>query len=224
MTAEALCYLCGKPMVEGEATNVDHIPPKQMLVKEVRRRHQVQWETRRVHEACNYSFKLDEEYFVQTLVPYVKGTEAGDALYAKTIREFHQGKNVSLVERVKSQAVQKIGSIHLPASIMALDLERDRIDRVISKIVRGLHYCETGAILDPDVRMFTSMTLPTMKPPEHFETFMTVYPTEDQGHHKGVFAYRHFTEAEGPNYWAMLLWDRVLLTAMFRLGEEAIDE
>jgi hypothetical protein len=95
-----LCYLCGKPLAR--PINRDHVPPDQLLPKSLRRVHRVRLNTLRVHEACNTAYKLDEECFVQVLVPFARGSVAGDALFGKTITDFHAKRRmtVALVNRV----------------------------------------------------------------------------------------------------------------------------
>jgi hypothetical protein len=63
--------------------------------------------------------------------------------------------------------------------------------------------------------MIVQLTPPGEKPPDHFEWFMGNVPTESRGNHQGVFAYRYFATEDGVNYWALLLWDKVIITAMF---------
>ncbi len=168
------CYLCGHAMLPGEATNVDHIPPKQTMTPGLRRKYApVRLVTRRVHSACNLSYEMDERYFVQNLVPYLRGgNEPATALYRKTIEEYHAGMNVGLVNRIKGQWTNKVGNILLPASTMAYQFEGDRFYRVADKIVRGLHYVETGYVLPQDVKIVWDITFPRSNPPQHFELFM----------------------------------------------------
>jgi predicted nucleic acid-binding Zn ribbon protein len=215
------CYLCGKPLDGSEAVNVDHIPPQQILVKEVRRKYPIRFVTRKVHAACNSAYKLDEEYFVHSLIPFARGTEAGDALFSKTVLEYRKGKNRPLVNKVLSQAVPVVRGIYLPPGKVALQLDLERFNRVVSKIVRGLYFCEFDTILDPQTEMFVSLTPPGEPPPDHFIWFMTHCPTESCGEHQGVFAYRYIVTEDGVNYWALLLWDRVIITATFRHPRQA---
>jgi hypothetical protein len=131
--------------------NRDHVPPESFLAKRLRRNNQIRLVTFPVHIICNTAYKHDEEYFVQTLIPFAKGSISGDALFAKAVADYHQGKNRPLVKTVLSQAVHKVGSIHLPAGRVALVLDRDRFERVVSKIVRGLYH-EAGSILPEKLR------------------------------------------------------------------------
>lgn len=52
-----------------------------------------------VHELCNTAYKHDEDYFVHTLMPFARGSEAGNAIYAKVLKAYRTGKEVSLTKK-----------------------------------------------------------------------------------------------------------------------------
>lgn len=210
------CYLCGGLLKGDEPTSRDHIPPRQIFTSEIRKRYEVKFVTRPVHASCNVSYARDEEYFVHCLIPFTRGTEAGNSLFQKVTTEYQRGKNRALVNQVLSQTKTRVGNIILPSNRVALEFDHLRFDRVVSKIVRGLHSVELNQILPQDIRMFSSLTPPGETPPEHFTWFMNNVVTDSLGEHQGVFAYRHHSDPEGVQYWAMLFWDKVLITAMFR--------
>lgn len=224
--ADKVCYLCGQAMLAGQRTNADHIPPQQTIAPELRQRYPVQLVTRTVHAACNSSYEMDERYFVQSLVPFLKdGGEAAEALYRKTIREFHEGRNRGLVEKVKQQGKDRIGHILLPASRMAYQIEGDRFYRVVEKIVRGLHYVEFDEVLPKDLDVHSWITLPREPSPKAFELLMALDPLPpEKGNHRGVFAYRHLSDNPGWNVWAMLFWDRIIITSVFPRGRPPFGE
>jgi hypothetical protein len=77
-----ICYLCGKPLVP--PTNDDHPIMRQLYAPELRRKYNnLQLLTLKVHVPCNTSYKQDEDYFVHTFMPFARGSEAGNAIYAK---------------------------------------------------------------------------------------------------------------------------------------------
>jgi hypothetical protein len=219
-----LCYLCGEPLAE--PINRDHVPPDQLVPKSLRRKHQIQLKTIRVHRDCNTSYKLDEEYFAHLLVPFARGSVAGDAHFGKTIADFHAERlmTVSLVNRVLASFEEQPGGVYLPRGKVAFRIE-GRFWRIVWKIVRGLHFLETGNVLPVEWPVNYTITVPGETPPAHFEAFME-FSREDYGEHKGVFAYRRETlpTAEPVRYWALLFLDRVLITALFLPPAEAAPE
>ena len=55
------------------------------------------------------------------------------------------------------------------------------------------------------------------QPPEHFLRFME-FSKEAHGQYPGIFSYRfdNFADAgSSTHYWALLLWDAILITVMF---------
>ena len=65
-----LCYLCGQPLVEPVSS--DHVPPKQLFARAVRKAHSPHLLTIPVHDACNKAYQHDEDYFVHTLMPFAR--------------------------------------------------------------------------------------------------------------------------------------------------------
>ncbi|WAC27873.1 hypothetical protein [Ancylobacter sp. SL191] len=209
------CYICGEPLGD-RPTNRDHIPPDQILPASIRRKYAINFVTRKVHLACNDSFKLDEEYFVHCLIPFAPGTEAGDAIWRKAVTEYRAGKNRPLVNLVLSQAKERVGDVYLPPDKVALDYDLDRFERVVSKIVRGLYFCETETVIDPSTSMTVFVIPPGNDPPDHYKE-MLKHPAESKGNHQGVFAYWYVAFDSGVHYWALLLWDKVIITAIFKV-------
>src|SRR5215469_3301012 len=93
-----ICYLCGSALVE--PIDWDHVPPRQLYAPAIRRTHQPQLLTIPVHAACNKGFQKDEDYFVHALMPYARGSYAGNAFYQKTLDTFREGRNPGLVRKV----------------------------------------------------------------------------------------------------------------------------
>jgi hypothetical protein len=144
------CYLCSKPLAE--PTSVDHVPPLLFFPKELRRKYNISnLLTIPVHTACNLEFQLDEEYFVHTLLPMTRGSEAGDAHHARIFRKMQTGKNVPLVNMVMDEFKNVVKGVHLPANRVAKLIDHARFFRVLWKIIRGLHYHHTGEILPPKI-------------------------------------------------------------------------
>jgi hypothetical protein len=216
------CYLCGKPLTGDKSLeNDDHIPPKQLLVKEMRRKYRPRLITLRTHRTCNSSYSLDEEYFKHCLIPFGKGSEGGDAAWVKAVREYQSGENVKIVQHVLRQAKTTVYDVSLPPGKIWLDYDRSRIDRIIGKIIKGLHFLDTQEYLDLPDDLGTIITFPNQPPPDDFNELMQLLPVESRGEHQAVFAYRSFVSEE-LHYWAMLIWDRIIITSCFKIGSSGV--
>jgi hypothetical protein len=211
-----ICYLCGKALLGVSAVeDKDHVPPKQLLAKSLRKSgSRIRLRTLEVHRACNNSYSADERYFTHLLLPFAKGSPAGEAARRKASSDYKEGKARDLVHRVLGQAKSAVNGVILPSGHLWLDYDRTAVDRVVGKIIRGLVYLEHQTILSLPSNINARITLPGQKPPEDFVWFMRSVPHESKGEHQGVFAYR-YTSVEGLHYWAMLIWDRVIITACF---------
>lgn len=217
-TVPGLCYLCGRPLDGSEPEDRDHVPPAQFFAKAIRRPYKVQLTVLPTHMACNASFNLDEHYFWHTLVPMGRGSIAGSAVWNKAVSDYHEGKNVPLVHEVLKQAVDEVPGLDIPTDKVAIMVNRPRVDRVIAKIVRGLYFIEHGSVLPQGIEMDTSLTPPTECPPQHYWDFDRVI-WKSHGRHQGVFAYKHAIcrdvgTGRRFHYWAMLIWNRIIVTAM----------
>lgn len=219
-----ICYLCGQPL--SGLTNEDHVPPYQLYAKAIRRTHELKHLKIKVHKSCNSSYQPDEDYFVQSLLPFARGSFAGEALSKEVFDSFHKRKPVrSLVLRTLGEFERRPSGIVLPPNTVAKRFEGERICRIAWKIVRGLYFSHHESVL-PETHPVSVMVYPPDRmPPEHFIVAMLDKPTH--GRYPGVFDYRfaQFPEAHNMHYWALLLWDRVLITVMFTdLGDEAASQ
>jgi hypothetical protein len=70
---------------------------KQLYAPAIRRAYSPQLLTIPVHADCNKGFQKDEDYFVHALMPYVRDSYAGNAVYQKTLDTFRGGGNPGLV-------------------------------------------------------------------------------------------------------------------------------
>src|SRR5260370_39749494 len=93
-----MCDPCGNQLVP--PINADHPVMQQLFAPEIRRKYSPQLITLDVHKACNTAYKNDEDYFVRTLVPFARGSEAGNAIYAKVLLDFRAGKQVLLYKMI----------------------------------------------------------------------------------------------------------------------------
>jgi len=71
---------------------------KQLFAPEIRRKYSVsKFITFDVHQDCNTAYKMDEDYFVHSLMPFARGSESGDAIYAKVLRAYRGGQETLLL-------------------------------------------------------------------------------------------------------------------------------
>lgn len=209
----SLCYLCGKPLAH--PTSVDHVPPRQLYAKAVRREHNPNLLTIPVHAACNRSFQHDEDYFVNTLVPFGLGSYAGMALLREVFTKYTAGEKQRLVGKVLGEFQHTPGGILLPPGLVAKRIEGTRVHRVAWKIVRGLYFHEFGQVLPEYTPSGLEIAPPDRPPPARF--LHALHDLPSRGSYPGVFDYKYtqFAELHGFNYWALLLWDRLILIVTF---------
>ncbi|MCR4377145.1 MAG: hypothetical protein NUV50_03510 [Rhodospirillales bacterium] len=212
-----ICYLCGEPLAE--PISDDHVPPKQMFAKELRKTNDLlKMLTIRTHESCNNSFGKDEHYFFQSLLPFARGSYSGNAALREAVDKFHSGSRQRfLMKMILGEFERHPSGLVLPNGRVAKRFQGDRIERVAWKIVRGLYFHHFGVVLPDEWTVGVTIIAPNERPPSHFDCFMNVVGNVQYGEYPGVFAYRFhkFIEANNLHYWAMLLWDRVIITVLF---------
>jgi hypothetical protein len=72
-----------------------------------------------VHEACNTAYRSDEDYFVRSLMPFARGSEAGNVIYAKVLDDFRTGKQVPLTRMVLSEFDPNPSGLFLPGRVVS---------------------------------------------------------------------------------------------------------
>jgi len=122
----------------------DHVPPQQLYADEVRKAHALNLLTIPVHKKCNESYKLDEEYFFNTLAPFGRGSYSGDAFLGEVFRKQTIGQKKYLVQKVLEEFEHSPSGITLPQGLVVKRFEKDRVHRVAWKIVRGLYFHNFG--------------------------------------------------------------------------------
>ena len=212
------CYLCGRPL--SCPTSRDHCPPLALFSPEIRRQHDLsQLITIRVHTDCNASYQYDEEYFKATMVPFARGSVAGDPIYNKFIADSREDeRKLILAESILHEFEPRPGGLHLPPGLVVKRQDGARIRRVAWKIVRGLYFHHHSTILPEAIPAGCSLTAPGQRPPEHFLRVTDLADDETHGRYPGVFDYRFRVVETGVgklNYWAFLIWDRIIMTVHF---------
>ena len=189
------CYLCGEPL--SAPISRDHCPPLALFAKEIRKKHGLsQLITIPVHEACNESYKEDEEYFQATLVPFAPGSEAGNASFDQFMRRTGESDGKwNLAMRILREFEPRPSGLHLPTDRIVKRQEHDRIERVAWKIAHGVCFHEHGAIL-PESTLHKCITTPFgQQPSEVFQYVADLSEDETHGRYPGIFASR-FLETE----------------------------
>ena len=218
--ASKRCYLCGGPL--SPSISMDHCPPRALFSRGVRKRHNLsQLITIPVHRDCNESYKRDEEYFQAALVPFAPGSEAGDTIFEEFIAKSKKDDSKrDLAEMILREFEPRPGGLHLPSNLVMKRQDGARIQRVAWKIVRGLYFHHHGAILPETLPVGVTMTAPGRSRPEHFELMLLdgLADEDSHGQYPGAFDYRFRTVGTDLwklNYWALVIWDRVLMTVCF---------
>jgi hypothetical protein len=147
----------------------------------------------------------------------MRGSEAGDKLYKHILNKYRSGEAVGLIKKVLAEFEPQPGGIVLPGNRVLKRFDGERIRRVAWKIVRGLYFHRTGKLLPENLTVAVTLTTQDERPPGHFIAFRDLPDNDELGHYPGVFAYRFqvFPEVQNAQYWALLLWDRVILTVAF---------
>jgi hypothetical protein len=213
LRATGRCYLCGEHLAA--PINVDHVPPKLFFPEELRKGLNLL--TIPTHVACNEAWRMDEEYFVHTLLPFARETQSGDAAIRQSFRKYRDGGNVPLVNMVMDEFKHVVGGVHLPANRVAKMIDSNRFHDVLYKIIRGLHFHHTGEILAPHWSLTYTVTAPRETPPDFFVAYAESGRGLSRGKYPSIFAYvfDKFPDVNDLHFWAFLLWDNIIVTALF---------
>jgi hypothetical protein len=150
---------------------------------------------------CNDSYSKDDVYLRDVLVAH---QEAGDCPQARDVqqamlRSFSDPKQARYTSRFFSGV--RVVNLTTPAGLLlprqpAMVVESRRLDRVITRIIRGLFYHEFGERIPPDyeVRSFCVTDRLRQVPAEARDFIRNVFPIFNWSPIRlvgpGVFAYR----------------------------------
>lgn len=161
---EKTCYLCGKPSADSK----DHLPPRSLLPPASNRYPRI---TVPAHSQCNSSESADEEYVGDLIVPEAIqfGYRDAEASYAKVWRAWSRDGGWARYQRFLSDHV--IVEMRTPEGLYAgkgvgIRPEVERVQRVGKKIVRGLIFHDSGAVVSADslvVAPLPTRDVPTRK-------------------------------------------------------------
>jgi hypothetical protein len=196
---------------------MDHPVMQQIFAPEIRLKHNVsKMITLKVHKACNTAYQSDEDYFVKSLMPFARGSEAGNAIYAKALADFRTGKQVRLTRKVLREFEPNPSGLILPGDKVIKRFDGERLARVAWKMVRGLHFYHTGEVLPEKwPSLSVHLFMGEIPPPQDVICFASYAP--EHGFYPGVFDYKFekFPEINNFHYWALLLWDRIIIRVTF---------
>ena len=147
-------------------------------------------------------------------MPHARGSYAGNAFYQKTLDSFHRGRNPGLVRKVLRDFEPRPSGLVLPGNQVVQRVNGARISRVAWKIVRGLYFHHHNEVLRAKAARCVTVTPPNRVPPEHFRVLANQPEAQSRGQYPGVFDYKFGEYPEG-HYWALLFWDRIIVTLVF---------
>ena len=212
------CHLCGRPL--SNPTSKDHCPPRALFSRELRREHNLsRLLTIPVHKECNASYQLDEDYFIATITPLAPGSVAGDSIFKERMKGARNDRRKrALATRILDEFEPRPSGLYLPRNSVMKRQDGERISRVAWKIVRGLYFLHRSVYLPVTLSVGCTLTPPGQRPPEIFLYMSSLPEDEMHGRYPGVFDYRFGvfdTDMGKLNYWALLIWDRIIITVYF---------
>jgi hypothetical protein len=201
-------------MKEGEQDE-DHVPPKLIFPKELR--SGLQLCKMPTHATCNRAFSLDEEYFRQSLGVLAHQSKTGECLVNDIFRTAEKPEAKGLNRKILNEFYERPSGIILPPGKVAKGFDRERIGRVVWKIVRGLFYHDKKIILPERTLHWINMIPPGEKPPD---VFCFVAGQASQGNYGAIFDYKtmeHYIEEKGAtmHFWKTLFWSEIHIMCVF---------
>lgn len=151
-----ICYLCGQMLdYENEIISPDHVPPKQFYIKKFRKIKNPNLYTIDVHDNCNKSYQKDEDYFYHSIGPLAIDSNTGVLILEDLKSRFSKHKASKVLgEMVLDEFLQKPSNLILPDNIIGKIYDKDRVNRIIWKIVRGLYFKQYYTFLPQANKLF----------------------------------------------------------------------
>lgn len=210
-----ICYLCGGKLTEG--IDDDHVPPRQFYGKNIRKNHNPNLFSLPVHKLCNKSYQNDEDYFVHSLAPLAMESYSGGAVWADIGKKYKRPQGKKIGQMVLREFDQRPSGLILPKGKIVKRFNGERIWKVVWKITRGLVFKETGKFLSKDTPNLFRIFID--EEPSH--EFASVRDTQSRGQYPGVFDYKYidFPELNNFHFWAILLWDKIIVEIAFHDSE-----
>lgn len=194
------CLYCGAR----EGSTRDHVPPRNLFTKPL----PDNLITVPACRSCNKGFDLDDEYFRQVITLGVDPKRFPIAISA--IRNLGGPKKRGFLRKMLSD---------LSPEKQWMNVERERVDRVTRRIIRGLFFHHTKLPLpqSAEVRVWFPCFGETLAVGDEFLALTRIL--DRQTPHSvgaGVFAYRYFVDSESPDYslWRLCFYEKNELIGM----------
>lgn len=197
--APDICYLCGRAM--GKDRTRDHVPPQSFFPEPLRRvKNFSKLDVVHAHRDCNGSYKLDEQYFFQSLAPLAKKTQAGPSIWQVVDKLILTPAEWNLRRRVAREFYRD------HAGVIRKTFEHRRIYRVAKKIVRGLHFLRWHTVLPEHWRYDFNLHDPYNRPPDVL--LQVLDGNVAWGEYPEVFFFKVVrSEKERCQIWVLFFWD-----------------
>jgi hypothetical protein len=132
------CYLCGQ---EG-ASSKDHIPPKGLFPKHIRKLNKKNLLTVPAHSNCNNSYDQDDELFRNFIITHSYNSQQGRFAWDNIVLPSfikHPGARIELLSRFERRFIKdELSGAYVYSGV--LKWEESFIRRQIERINRGLYY------------------------------------------------------------------------------------
>jgi hypothetical protein len=144
----SICYLCGTPGADSK----DHVPPKSLLPPPSDACPRL---TVRAHAKCNAGHSADEEYVRDLIVPEAIqfGFKDAEVAYERVWRAWSRDGGWTRYQAFLKdyQVIQVRTAAGLYAgNALGIIPDHDRLRRVGTKIVRGIIFHDSGAVIEDE--------------------------------------------------------------------------
>ena len=169
---KSICYLCGQPGADSK----DHLPPKSLLPPGSNSFQRI---TLPAHKECNSGASADEEYVRDLIVPEAIqfGFQNAQSAYEKVWRGWSRDQGWTRYQRFLKKHV--VVELRTPEGLYAgqgigITPDKVRITRIGNKIVRGLIFHDSGAVVpesDIVVAPLCTRDIPSIKKSDSSEPY-----------------------------------------------------
>ena len=216
LSSGTVCYLCGKEIADGQDWDRDHVPPARWFSTAIKQEFNPNLEWLPTHTTCNREYKLDEEYFFNSMLPVALKSPVGRSAFWDLARGFRHKPQLALGHQIRKE----FGSIELPGGRRAKFYDGDRVQRVLCKVVRGLFFRASNRVLPPRLDYEIEIVEP-MRAPERLPShpwFAVVRDTEPLSKYNAVFSYKWLSAFDTEiriHCFSLLLWDSLVVLVRF---------
>ena len=211
------CCLCGKTGV----VTKDHAIPRNLF----RPPRPTNLITVPACGECNNSLKLDEEYFRACLLSGLlvhDHPEANGLWNTKVLPRLQSQVGLSRLLASQRRLISVKGeSGQVVENVPVLEVDRQRIERVVKKIVRGLYYHHESKILGPDEPLMVAVDL--LDPESGLEKTFDIWKlTEPHELGRGTLSYRYGVADGRPaaSVWWLVFYSGAVFTVITGVTED----